>query len=94
MCFTGGSPGSLCLMSKHLGFYFASKEEDPIVVHLKDLKSIAKVSVMIFMSGIEVKSCDGDAHTFSKFVNGSAEDIVNEITSQAMLVGNTFLKSK
>ena len=94
MCFNGRNPGSLYLMSKHLGFSFVPKEEDPIVVHLKDLKSLAKVSVMIFMSGIEVKSCDGDAYTFSKFVNGSAEDIVEEITSQAILVGNTVLKSK
>ena len=81
-------------MSKHLGFSYTSKDEEPIVIPLNELKSLSKVSVMIFMSGIEVKSIRGGAYTFSKFVNGNAEEIISEITSQAILVGNTVLNPK
>lgn len=93
-CFNGRSPGSLCLMSKHLGFNFVSKDEEPIVIHLKELKSVSKVSILIFMSGLEVKTRSGDTYTLSKFVNGNVEEIVGEIISQANLVGNTVIGKK
>lgn len=81
-------------MSKHLGFSYGTKDEEPIIVHLRDLQSISKVSVMIFMSGIEIRSRDGDAYTFSKFVSGNADEIVDEVIAQANLVGNTSLRRK
>lgn len=81
-------------MSKHLGFNFVSKDEEPIVIHLKELKSVSKVSILIFMSGLEVKTRSGDTYTLSKFVNGNVEEIVGEIISQANLVGNTVIGKK
>lgn len=82
------------MMSKHLGFSFVSKDEEPIVVHLKEISSVSKVSIMIFLSGLEVKTRSGDTYTLSKFVSGNVEEIVSEVTSQANLVGNTTLRKK
>lgn len=65
-------------------------EVEPVIVPLKMITSVKKVSVMVFMKGIEVRSSnDDEAYVFSKFVTGSTESVIAAIKDQAILVGNT-----
>lgn len=82
-------------MSKNLGFSLALNGDDvePIIVPLKLITSLKKVSVMVFMKGIEVKTSDDESYVFSKFVASSTDSVIASIIDQARLVGNTSFGS-